>query len=88
MESNWESGFWYIITWLMALTFDMESLSAKDLIIFREKARAFCELVKISFNKLQYKELPLNPQQLNKENVIKLVRIFHNESCLRQESNN
>ena len=66
----------------------MESLSAKDLAIFREKARAFCGLVKIPLDKLQHEELPLNPRQLDKKHVARLVDIFHNESCFRWESDN
>ena len=38
----------------------MKDLSAKDLENFREKSRAFCELVKISLDKLQYEKLPDN----------------------------
>jgi hypothetical protein len=66
----------------------MESLSAKDLAIFREKARAFCGLVKIPLDKLQHEELPLNPRQLDKDNVTRLVDVFRNEGCLRRESEN
>jgi hypothetical protein len=66
----------------------MESLSAKDLQIFREKARAFCGTVKIPIDKLQHKKLPDNPRQFDEENMARLLDVFHNEGYYRRESNN
>jgi hypothetical protein len=66
----------------------MESLSAKDFQIFREKARAFCGTVKIPIDKLQHEELPDNPRQFDEENVARLLDVFHKEGCYRRESDN
>jgi Protein of unknown function (DUF3723) len=66
----------------------MDSLSAKDLQIFREKARSFCGSVKIPLDKLQHEELPDNPRQLDEKNVARLLDVFHKEECQRREPDN
>lgn len=63
------------------------SLTAKDLQIFREKARAFCGSVKIPLDKLQPEALPENPRQFDEENAKRLLRIFR-EDCQRWEPDN
>jgi hypothetical protein len=63
------------------------SLLAKDLQIFWEKARAFCGSVKIPLDKLQPEALPENPRQFDEENAERLLRIFR-EDCQRWEPDN
>ncbi len=66
----------------------MDSLSAKDLQIFREKSRTFCGSVKIPLDKLQHEELPENPRQFDKKNVARLLDDFRREGCQRREPDN
>lgn len=66
----------------------MDTLTAKDLQIFREKSRAFCGSFKIPLDKLQHEDLPNNPRQLDKANVARLVNVFHDDECLRRDSDN
>jgi hypothetical protein len=66
----------------------MESLSTKDLEIFREKARAFCGSVKIPLDKLRHEELPDNPRQLDDKNVARLLDVFQKRGCQPREPDN
>jgi hypothetical protein len=66
----------------------MESLSAKDLQIFREKSRAFCGSVKIPLDNLRHEELPDNPRQFDEKNIARLLDIFRLDGCQRREPDN
>jgi hypothetical protein len=66
----------------------MESLSGRDLQIFREKSRAFCGSVKIPLDKLRGEELPENPRQFDEKNVARLLDIFNKDGCQRREPDN
>ncbi len=54
----------------------METLSTKDLQIFREKSRTFCGSFRIPLNKLKHEKLPNNLRQLNGKNVARLLEVF------------
>lgn len=66
----------------------METLSGRDLQIFREKSRAFCGSVKIPLDKLRGEELPHNPRQFDEKNVTRLLDIFNKDDCQRREPDN
>jgi len=59
----------------------METLSTKDLQIFREKSRTFCGSFRIPLNKLEHEKLPNNPRQLDGKNVARLLEVFQAEDC-------
>ncbi len=54
----------------------MKSLSIKDLQIFREKSRMFCESFQISLDKLQAEKLFENLRQRNDKNIARLLNKF------------
>ncbi len=54
----------------------MKSLSTKDLQIFREKSRMFCESFQISLDKLQAEKLLENLRQRNDKNIARLLNEF------------
>lgn len=66
----------------------MKGLAEKDLKLFREKARAFRQSVKVPLNKLQYEELPNNPRQFDESNAARLLNIFQKTGCYPRESDN
>lgn len=54
----------------------MKSLSTKDLQVFREKSRTFCESFQISLDKLQAEKLLDNLRQRNDKNIARLLNEF------------
>lgn len=54
----------------------MKSLSIKDLQIFQEKSRMFCESFQISLDKLQAEKLFENLRQRNDKNIARLLNKF------------
>lgn len=54
----------------------MKSLSTKDLQIFREKSKTFCESFQISLDKLQTEKLFENLRQRNDKNITRLLNEF------------
>lgn len=64
----------------------MESLSARDLRIFREESRAFCGLVKIPLDKLELEYIPGKPRKDAEEKVAGLVSAFQMDRLRRRES--
>lgn len=57
----------------------MESLSTKDLQVFREKSRTFCGSFQIPLDKLQAEELPDNLRQRNDKDIARLLNEFSAE---------
>ncbi len=57
----------------------MESLSTKDLQVFREKSRTFCGSFQIPLDKLQAEELPENLRQRNDKDIARLLNEFSAE---------
>ena len=57
----------------------MESLSIKDLQVFREKSRTFCGSFQISLNKLQAEELPEILRQRYDKDIARLLNEFSAE---------
>jgi len=54
----------------------MKSLSTKDLQVFREKSRTFCESFQIPLDKLQAEKLSDNLRQRNDKNIARLLNEF------------
>ncbi len=54
----------------------MKSLSTKDLQIFREKSRMFCESFQIPLDKLQAEKLLENLRQRNDKDIARLLNEF------------
>ena len=66
----------------------MNNLSVRDLWVFQEKSRIFCESFQISLNKLEHEDLSDNLRQCDDKNVTRMLNIFCTESCQCWESEN
>lgn len=64
----------------------INNLLSNNLQIFREKSRIFCDSIKISLDKICYKEFLNNLRQFNKKDVTILLDFFCSKNCLRLNS--